>query len=280
MKSTLLKLGINCACLLLAQNSFANLIVFPTRVELKGRQKSAQFSVRHNFTETKEVNVSAAFYKMNANGKMTQIQKDPEKQEWSLIPALRFSPRQVTLKPGETQTIRLRVYSKGELNEGVYRAHLIFTPNDVPKEEIANNSKSKKKELNMNLKFIVSLAVPVYYTAGDPKSSVTIGNQRIEGEKEDKFFTFDLLRKGEGLVRGDAHLMINSEGSKSKEIGLIRELATYVPKRSVKMPLQKENLALLKKGAKLTLEFRKSKKPEADDDEQDDKVLSSAELVL
>src|SRR5258706_8368539 len=90
---------------------------------------------------------------------------------------IQFTPRRVTLKPNESQTIRLRAIKPDDWPPGEYRTHLTITA--VPPEEVGLTAEQAvtpgAKELSGPIRPVFSLSIPLLVRPGDVE-----GRPRLE----------------------------------------------------------------------------------------------------
>lgn len=102
-----------------------DLTVSPTRLILGERDRSAQISLINRGADEATYRIEFVQYRMDENGQLQEIE-EPNELEKFADPLIRFSPRQVLLKPNEAQTVRLLVRKPKDLAPGEYRSHLLF----------------------------------------------------------------------------------------------------------------------------------------------------------
>ena len=138
--------------------SFADLQVFPFRIVLSDKERTAQISVRHRGTKPMRYRITTVFYKMNPDGTMKPLDKVSSTDN-AADSYFRYSPKQVLLEPNVEQVIRLMMRAPADLPEGEYRTHLHFEGMDDPDAKPAENGKSD--ESKMVLKARMAVAIPV-----------------------------------------------------------------------------------------------------------------------
>ncbi len=113
-----------------AQPAFADaeLFVNPTFVQLSERQRSVAVTIVNRGDAAGVFAIDWVDYAMTEEGRLTVPQG---KVPWSLQPHTRYSPRRVTLRPGETQLVKIALRRGGDVAEGEYYSHLkVLTLND------------------------------------------------------------------------------------------------------------------------------------------------------
>lgn len=199
----------------------------------------------------------------------------------SAKPMITFTPRRVTLQPGQSQTIRVRVLRPADLAAGEYRAHL--TVSTLPPEDAgltADEAASRRDgRLAVRIVSLFSLSIPLIVRQGDaPATAAATGLRVLAEERRDEngalvaasTLAFELGRRGTGSVYGN--LEVRSERDAGAEpLGTVRGLAVYpeIDHREVRIPLHRAPVH----GEHLTLRF-------VDDDRAPGAVLATATYVV
>ena len=240
----------------------ASLQVFPLRVVLTEKDRTAQLNLRHTGDQPKSYRISTVFYRMDEKGAMKRI-AEVKPDEKPALDFFRFSPRQVKLTPQIEQTVRLVLRKPSGLAEGDYRAHIYFEEADDVVTDVATTENNKATFV---LKARVAVAVPVIVRVGQPKTNVTLGPPKLSVNEEGKqVLVFDLVQEGNAFAYGDFVAKVPSkDGVPERSIGLMLGVSSYLPKREVRFPL-KESFD----GGALRLDFLESKS------EGDPEVLAS-----
>ena len=107
-----------------AKGGVGDLMVMPTRVIIENRDRSAEVALRNSGRAVCTYRISFREMRMVPSGKLEVVPK--AEGGFSAADLVRFTPRQVELKPGETQTIRIQLRKPEGLKDGEYRSHLVF----------------------------------------------------------------------------------------------------------------------------------------------------------
>ena len=113
-------------CLLISFNAYAmaQLMVTPTRVVFEANERTKQINLINNGTDTGRFKISFVRKNMTPEGGI-KVVEDNEPGLYS-DEMVRFSPRLVTLEPGQSQTVRLMLRKKSGTADGEYRSHMLF----------------------------------------------------------------------------------------------------------------------------------------------------------
>ena len=87
---------------------------------------------------------------------------------------IRYSPRQITLEPGRTQTVRLLVRKPRDLAPGEYRSHLLFQ--SVPPADFGTSVEAEGVEegtISVQMIPTFAISIPIIIRHGDVSAGVT-----------------------------------------------------------------------------------------------------------
>lgn len=239
----------------------SNLLVTPTRVVFDKRTRSAQVTLMNQGNETGNYRISFIRQNMTEDGRFVAV-KEGEAGKFS-DEMIRYSPRQVTLEPGQPQVVRLLLRKPRNLEEGEYRSHMLFQALPNPKKTNVEKLTSKKDNtISVELVPIVGISIPVIVRHGNVAGTVSLSDVKFvkSGNQKDKTSVSVLMtRSGNGSVYGDFKAVFTSSSAQSVVIGQAIGVAVYSPntKRRFHIPLQippNFNLA----GGELHITFTKS----------------------
>jgi hypothetical protein len=217
-------------------------MVSPTRVVFEGNERTKQISVINNGTETGRFRISFVRRDMNADGKIKEIKEDePGLYSDEMI---RFSPRQVTLEPGQSQTVRLLLRKKSGTTDGEYRSHMMFQslPN-AESSDISNLTSEQTTKLTVKLIPVVGITIPVIVRQGNLDSKISLSDFEIkQGNtvKAQSILSLKINREGTKSAYGDFRVYFTPKGGTALTIGQINGVAVYTSttSRSLEIKLQ------------------------------------------
>jgi len=223
------------------------LMVTPNRVDFKPDVNSQEVKLINRGNETTTYRISFQNLKMNPDGTYDEINETNKGDEKFADKFVKFSPKKVTLKPGETQTIRLMVNRPKDKAE--YRSHLLFRE-EVP-ASFGNDIEKKAKgdkNISVTLRPVFGISIPVIISNSNSKSEVTIDDVALEtdAKTKNKFVSMTLNRQGDSSVNGSVVVTLNN-----KEIGSVSNVSVYnpYPSRTLKVNLELPKGEKLDKGA-------------------------------
>lgn len=238
----MLKKGIFLVAILVSLQSFAKIQVHPLKVFLDQKRKTDSVTVKNLSDQKVSYKISTVHFEQNEKGQMRLKKEVPES---SLTPLVRFSPRVVTLSPGEHQVVRLMVRNISSLPEtGDFRTHLRFeqTRSSFEKKEEGPLSDG---EVRTNLKVNLAISIPLFFRKGLPDYKVKLTDLKIipdspSGPK----FNVTMENNGSSYPYGRFELYTVSEGEKQELIGEVNGAQSFVKKREFIYPISGNKSAL------------------------------------
>lgn len=237
-----------------------DLVVSPTRVVFDARTRSAQLSLVNKGSGTATFRISFINMRMSDDGNLFEISKRKKGENFA-DRLIRYAPRQVTLKPGASQAIRLLLRKPGDLKDGEYRSHMMFRA--VPKSGASSIERQKGKGVRVELIPVYGITIPVIVRHGGLKLDARIDGLAIKPPakgKKNQRLAFRVYRTGNQSAFGNFTVNF-SKGGKSLVIGQLNRVAVYVPNKSrtVEIALRIPDGVSLK-GGKIKLDYKTEKK--------------------
>jgi len=241
-----------CLCLFLPGHSQA-VTIFPTRVVMNDKDRTAQVEIVNSGTETESYSIQLERKRMTETGEFKVISGDALPGELFSDQIVRYSPRLITLAPGAGQTIRLMLKMPDGHPEGEYRSHL-----SVNRIQDASNVLSQTKQekeptdINIKLTAYANIAIPIIVRHGKLNAQLEIKDAILHpgAGKEPPVVEFTMYRTGTMSVYGNIAVTLVAENGKTEQVAAVNGVAVYVPNatRKARLTLRgKDNL--LHKGA-------------------------------
>lgn len=162
--SLILFLSVQTKCMALA-----TLVITPTRVTFDDRTRSAQVTLLNSGTEAGTYRVSFVRRHMKEDGSLIEVKED-EKGNFS-DEMIRYSPRQVTLPPGQSQVVRLMLRRPRDLTNGEYRSHMLFQALPKPKNSIEQLESDNADNIVIEITPLIGITIPVIVRHGELNAS-------------------------------------------------------------------------------------------------------------
>jgi P pilus assembly chaperone PapD len=232
----------------------ADLNVSPRRITFEGGARADDVIVFNSGAQAATYNVDLADRVMTPDGGVVAVADTPKSQEAAAALArlksaktyVTFTPRRVTLGPGEYQTIRLRVLRPADLPPGEYRTHLTVTatpPEDQGLTADQAASAPADGSVGVRLTALFSVAIPVIVRQGANDAAAGVGAMRYAADDPAKpALNVEVQRKGQDSLYLDLEVRDSKQGRSGPPLGLLRGFAVYseVDKRSVNVPLNRK----------------------------------------
>lgn len=259
---------------LLAPLARADLMLYPTRIVFEKNQRAGQIELINNGAEPATYRLSLVNRRMSEAGEFQPV-ATAAPGELFAEPMVRFSPRQVTLQPGTSQTVRVMLRKPAELADGEYRSHLQF---DKLAETQASTSVESQADagagIGVVLSALVGASVPVIVRHGATTASVALSNLELLGAPTAPVLAMQFARGGNASVYGDLNVTFTPLGGAAQQVGKMAGIAVYAPNasRQARLPLQPPPTLALARGT-LSVTYRERA-------DAGGAVLAQASLVL
>lgn len=243
-----------------AQVRGSGLMVAPTRVELDKRTQSMSLSLINNGSEAGTYRIQTLNSRMTESGERKTVVGEPEAGELFADKLIRFAPRQIKLKPGEQQAVRVMARIPNDLKEGEYRTGLNFQWVPEPGEPDIGKTASDSEGISVKIDFSFGITVPVILRHGELKATGKIAKLEIKtDESQNKNIEIIVEREGNHSLYGNFSVFRVLSADKEELVSVVNGVAVYVPnpRRIFTMKLPADKLASAKPGKdKLRVEYR------------------------
>ncbi|MES2758931.1 MAG: fimbria/pilus periplasmic chaperone [Pseudomonadota bacterium] len=260
------------AALLFAPGARADLMLFPTRVVFEKNQRAAQIELINSGTQAATYRLSIINRRMSETGEFVPIET-PAPGELLAEPMVRFSPRQITLQPGTSQTVRVMLRKPADLADGEYRSHLHFEKlPEVKANSVETNAGAGS--IGVSITALVGASVPVIVRHGATSATVALSNLELLGGNTAPALAMRFSRSGNASIYGDLDVTFTPHGGAAQPIGKMGGIAVYAPNpaRQATLPLQLPASLALSRGT-LAVTYRERA-------EAGGAVLAQASLAL
>lgn len=231
-----------CLMILTSNASFAaaQIMVTPTRIVFDTKTRTQTVTVINSGNEQGTYRIMLVNKRMLPDGNIVNA-KTAEAGEQFADKMIRYSPRQVTLKPGQSQVVRLSLRKPRNLDDGEYRSHMTFKALPSNKGVNIGSLNEKSNNIGVQLTAVISVTIPVIIRHGKTEASVSIDSLKVSPPNEmspNPILSIELKREGTQSVYGDFVAELESNG-KTTIIGRMNGVAVYTPNpsRNVKLPL-------------------------------------------
>lgn len=219
------------AALLFSFNSSATLLITPSRVVFEDRDRTSQVTLVNKGTETTTYRVSFIRQNMTDDGKFVPVEQGKEGMYSDKM--VRYSPRQIELKPGQSQIVRLMLRKPRGLADGEYRSHMLLQAlPKTSKSDIAKAVETSGDEISVEITTIVGVSIPVIVRNGKLDAEVSLTNvsfvKSTDPEQKSKI-VLDMNRSGTKSIYGDFRVTYIDETGQAEIVGNVKGVAVYTP---------------------------------------------------
>ena len=246
--------------LLAAPAARADLMLFPTRIVFDKNQRAAQVELINRGRTPETYRISIVNRRMTEDGEIKSADT-PEAGEQFADTMLRFSPRQVTIAPGSSQTVRMLLRKPADLATGEYRSHLQFdrVADATPDDSVEAAGDEGAGKVGVVITALVGASIPVIVRQGETDARVSLAQLALQPASADAgpLLAFEIRRDGTRSVYGDLAVTFTPRGGAPIDVAKAGGVAVYVPNplRRARLPLQLPPGAALA-GGTLRLSYR------------------------
>nr|WP_320133360.1 fimbria/pilus periplasmic chaperone [uncultured Holophaga sp.] len=189
-----------------------DLAVLPVRVTLEGRSRATEIMLRNAGKQAATYRILFTEMEMGPDGQLKPHDKQPG--EITASDLIRISPRQVTLQPGEIQTVRLQVRKPENLPDGEYRSHLLMEAIPPTHAPSALPDDNPQHSVSLDVTTIMGISIPVIVRQGSLAAKVTLQEARLEPPQQGAPLDLSLkmVQAGQRSVRGVFQVSVDSGG--------------------------------------------------------------------
>ena len=255
----------------------AALTVTPTRAVFENNARSMEVKLTNDSDKKTTYRISFKNLHMTEKGRFETIETS-KKDGLYADKMVRFSPRQITLDAGASQSVRLLVRKPKGLTDGEYRSHLLFQ--EVPDAAGLDLNKVLSTEENDGVGAILvpisGITIPVIVRQGKLSAEAKLTDLGFKnGDKENPpTVEFHMSRSGNKSVHGDLEVTHFAPGaSEGVVVGLAQGTSVLSPtnKRETAMQLDVPPGHKLK-GGRLAVVYREAGEERG--------ILAEAEIAL
>lgn len=237
--------------------------LFPKRVVIDGRRQIAQVGLYNKTTSEGDYEIKLVDMAMNGEGRLVAFENGLSEADKAKVATaseyLRYSPRRVTLRGGESQLVRIMVRTPPELPAGEYRSH--FLVSSVPEQSGGLSVEGalggqQASGIGVTIRPRFGISIPVIVRIGETTLDVGISDpQVITAPDGSRAIAFTINRSGTRSAFGDVTIESSAFG---KPIGISRGIGIYpeVGQRRVVIPVEDDVPAsALAGGARIRISY-------------------------
>ena len=238
--------------------------LFPRRVVLQGRRQISTVGLYNKTTTEGDYEIQIVDMAMTPDGRLLAFDNGVSAEHQAKVKVasnlLRYSPRRVTLRGSESQTVRVMARASADLPPGEYRSH--FTVVSVPRTGIGGFSieqamgEEDTDGIGVTIRPRFGISIPVIIRIGETTLEVGIRDvQLLTARDGTQAFGFTLTRSGTRSAYGD--IAINARGA-PEPLAVAKGIGVYpeIDSRRVIIPIDPEtDPAFLTAGQEITITY-------------------------
>lgn len=216
-----------------------DLLVAPTRVVLEGSKRSAELTLLNVGTKAATYRISFLEMEMTPEGELKELATPPPEKKLS-SKLIRYSPREVLLEPGVSQTIRLQVRKPAELATGEYRSHLLLRA-VPPAEEPLPEGEGEDRTFQIRLIPVFGVTIPVIVRHGSVSGEALLSGLEVApGPDGSAVARLTIGRTGSASLYGNLTVRYAPPGGKESVVGELNGVGVYaeLSERRLTVPLR------------------------------------------
>lgn len=177
------------------------LFVAPHRLIITPAQKSETINVSNKSAEARRYDLSLVDQVMTPEGVTQRADTGP----YSAKKLVDYRPKRFTLKPGDSQVVRVVVSRPAGLGDGDYHSHLMFR--EVPlgrkdKENLPQEKTDVEKTVTFEIRTLYGLGVPIIVQQGKVASEIAMGDPAIGSGGKGPVLSVTFTRSGNAEASG------------------------------------------------------------------------------
>ncbi len=224
--------------LFFCQVAVAGLLISPLRIAFEDRERADTLVLINSGSETRTYRLEWEQKKSKATGGYDLLTEEEAKTFSTASQMIRFSPKQVTLKPNERQTVRLSVRRPKGLLDGEYRSHLLFKQLPIKSKEFSGRGQG------IQLNMLMSYSLPIIVRQGKRETDVQITDIGLAAKSDAMNVELDFKRTGASSSIGNISVLWQAQGSdKEMEVARLNNVKFYheLSDNHVSLPLRGYN---------------------------------------
>lgn len=167
-----------CVFTIVPTSAKADLTIMPIRIVFENRDRSAELSIINTSKTTNTYRLEWGYRRAKEEGGYESLEA-PLESVFDPAKNLVFSPKQVTIPPGESQRVRISLRRPADLPDGEYRAHLVMKKISGTSGTQPVGVKGGAPSLNVQMATNVGFSLPVIVRQGEYDAGATISDPQF-----------------------------------------------------------------------------------------------------
>lgn len=194
-----------------AGTAWAGLSISPAFLEVNLTKgiPSGQFQITNTGDEVERYRVKMVYFTFSADGGYRELPND----EHSLVPWLKFNPKEFAIPPKSRQAVRFYIPSHGKLKDGEYWAAM-----ELESLKTTEAKSSDDKGRNFRFQVIPSIIVPIFASYGNVRYTGVVKQVKVVTKGERRGIESLVANTGQGrlFLIGEYEILGESGNVESK----------------------------------------------------------------
>lgn len=211
------------------------LLVTPKRIVFDRSDRILEVLIANRGDSEEKYRISIVNRSMQENGQLSETDTPAENEHFA-SDVVKYSPRQVSLGPKETQKVRIMSRLKADSPEGEYRSHILIQ--EVPKAKDAVSANNSSPDgIGVDVRAVFGVSLPVILRKGKLSAETSLSSPEMIKVNEDTFLKVKIGRSGTKSIMGTANIFMGSQ-----KIATLKNVAVYLstPSRVVHIKIPPE----------------------------------------
>ena len=183
-------------------SAFANLSLTPQRIELNNSNRMQSVLLINEAKEVVTYRLGFRYQSMDSSGGLQAVTPEEEKLMKPIEQMVMFSPKQVTLQPNKTQTVKFtfRNISTATLDE--YNSFIVFQELDNSPKIPQLSDQPAEGEVAIKVKPLFKISIPIFVSNANNTTQSTAEIANLKIDKDLNVLTFDVNNTGKYSLTG------------------------------------------------------------------------------
>lgn len=225
-----------------AVSPFGGLSLTPTRVDLQPGSGVQTVTLFNSGQQTVTYRIDSVELEALEAGGDAPLEEG-ETPDWSASRYIRFAPRQVTLKGGERQVIKVISRAPRDLDAAEFRSHMRFSsiPTVAPVDEDETSDQTETSdsvEVSVGLEYRITIPVVLRTGQGEAGTNIRTAELVYDAESDQTKVEIELEKTGVWSNVGTVRVL----DAAGEELALQRGVTIHTPlqSRRISLPLEAE----------------------------------------
>lgn len=194
--------SIFASILLFEISASATLSLTPLRIELNNSNKMQSVLLMNEANEAVTYRLGFKYQSMNANGTLQAMTSEEEVVMKPIEQMVMFSPKQVTLQPKQTQTVKFTFRNIATATLDEYAAYVVFQELDNSPKIPQLSDQPAEGDVAINVKPLFKIAIPIFVSNANNSTQNTAEITNLKIDKDLNVLMFDINNTGKYSLTG------------------------------------------------------------------------------